>query len=1573
MSHLLWKHYLEDDVDKFESLLSNSSQSTHLAPKNYGVAAGYAGSLGAVGGSPGTGTSPRTTTKARKSVGHGVNTGGTKGQIILGRMEVNSRDQMGRTILHRAVSSQKRQNALRYAFALIDHPAIDLYIQDKENGWSPLHRALYFGNVTIARALMKRDATRGHGLIKIKDYEGNTAFDLYGATIAQRTLQHRDSVDSESVSDEDEASVNVDDEVTASSTYSSIDGDELFAFGSNKNLNLGFGDEDDRQYPERISLQRPDHLLHRFYREQFPSAAPASSVSDLPTLIRSRPIIIQDVCLSKLHSAVLTTDPEANLHICGFGPGGRLGTGDETTKFSYVCIEEGALAGKKIASVALGQNHTIAISEQGEIFTWGTNTWGQLGYSLPKPATHDEEPINSTPRQVFGPLKREVIVGIAASATHSVAHTSSSLYTWGKNEGQLGLMDSDSRSLEAQPVPRKVAASLFSTPIKMVSAINRATICLLANHSVCVFTNYGYNYVKFPLFEGFINYHLNSSTLTTRYEAESHICEITSGGDTVAAVSSHGDLFTFIVSSKLDPITMAVSTTNPAKIKNALSQPQLIWSPRKGHCDGIRSVGISENGSVIICTQAGAVWRRVKRAKIKDAFASGAGNFKKKDFKFQRVPGLTNIVAVRSNVFGSYAAIRRDCDVTKSQIKVGEQNLWKDLAPLLSFRGLAPSEPSYAEDSPIAGFWTPAIPKEAFEPLKRAVLVSPDLEGDVSHFLHQKYPQQEEFDALIFSSSFDRGIPVHSFMLAARSSLLRDALSEFRQYGRFHLSEFVNISRSDTGQLKIELQAVDLITLLNLVLYIYEDAVVDVWHFTRHVPQIAFRYRQVRTELMKVAAKLRMTGLETAVRLMITPGRSLHLDMAVALRDPSFMDSGDTIIELDGDEILVHSILLCQRCPFFKSLFRGRAGGQWLTSRREIAPDLVRIDMKHIDPSTFELVLRYLYADVGSELFDHVVSSDIDDFSEMVMDVLSVANELMLDRLSEICQEVIGRFVTTRNICQILNVIAPCAVTEFKDAGLEYLCLQLECMLENHLLDDLDEDLILELDDVVRSNQLDCLQFARSGRAELLLHERHPSLAGDLNEDRQRIVRDMAFRSIIRDDDHRLSSSYRARVGSVDELLSSSPQDKDRRRSKPPRNAPFSPAMRPQDSAADLMFDMDEEDSYLLFNTTSPRQASAEYQSDYKQSPTPSKGNLRTPSRAKGISDLSQQGLLVTSPVSSSVVSEPPSASRSANVSYSAEIGSSPLNAAPWSSTSSALPSSKLDMRDIMNQASMNRTSTLSLNLSAQRASEDSVAKAATKLSQRERKRQQQQALQPRTSPSPLRYDKNLPNSGKNSPWQVSTSRTTTSLKDILDHKSDDSPPKEAENMSSSPVPHLALSKRRTGSPDTRFAGQQLSNSTTSLGRARRSESSTPSNHSSRPGLSSSSSIPSPLKPHSKSYSTPAAKAEPSLQLSMADIIGQQQLEQDMIKEAVAKRSLQEIQEEQAFQEWWDQESRRAQEEEARRTQLKTTAVVENDNNKGRRSKNHRTGPQRGRGDSNQSAGRGRGRGRARGREQGSI
>ena len=141
----------------------------------------------------------------------------------------------------------------------------------------------------------------------------------------------------------------------------------MFTFGSNKNLTLGLGDEDDRQFPERVTLSRPAHLLHRFQSEHEVTRAarrapdnPAEhqdfdTIAKLPILIRSQPIVVRNIAMSKLHTAIITNDPESNLFMCGFGPGGRLGDGNEITRFNFVCIEVGGISGKKIVAIALGQ------------------------------------------------------------------------------------------------------------------------------------------------------------------------------------------------------------------------------------------------------------------------------------------------------------------------------------------------------------------------------------------------------------------------------------------------------------------------------------------------------------------------------------------------------------------------------------------------------------------------------------------------------------------------------------------------------------------------------------------------------------------------------------------------------------------------------------------------------------------------------------------------------------------------------------------------------------------------------------------------------------------------------------------------------------------------------------------------------------------------------------------------------------------------------------------------------------------------------------------------------------------
>ena len=55
-------------------------------------------------------------------------------------------------------------------------------------------------------------------------------------------------------------------------------------------------------------------------------------------------------------------------------------------------------------------------------------------------------------------------------------------------------------------------------------------------------------------------------------------------------------------------------------------------------------------------------------------------------------------------------------------------------------------------------------------------------------------------------------------------------------------------------------------------------------------------------------------------------------------------------------------------------------------------------------------MLRYLYADVEEDIFEDVVVTDLDAFLDLILDVTAVANELMLERLGQICQKMLGSF-----------------------------------------------------------------------------------------------------------------------------------------------------------------------------------------------------------------------------------------------------------------------------------------------------------------------------------------------------------------------------------------------------------------------------------------------------------------------------------------------------------------------------------------------------------------------------------
>jgi alpha-tubulin suppressor-like RCC1 family protein len=102
-----------------------------------------------------------------------------------------------------------------------------------------------------------------------------------------------------------------------------------------------------------------------------------------------------------------------------------------------------------------GRNDScFAMTEDGSVFSWGwENEWGQLGNG-----TKEE---NELPKKVGGVLEGKVVVQLAASNCHVLALTKEGeIYTWGRNDNkQLGLELED--SIESVSVPTRIRSSQY--------------------------------------------------------------------------------------------------------------------------------------------------------------------------------------------------------------------------------------------------------------------------------------------------------------------------------------------------------------------------------------------------------------------------------------------------------------------------------------------------------------------------------------------------------------------------------------------------------------------------------------------------------------------------------------------------------------------------------------------------------------------------------------------------------------------------------------------------------------------------------------------------------------------------------------------------------------------------------------------------------------------------------------------------------------------------------------------------------------------------------------------------------
>ena len=159
------------------------------------------------------------------------------------------------------------------------------------------------------------------------------------------------------------------------------------------------------------------------------------AISGLPGL----PAIVA-VAAGASHSMALLAD--GRVYAWGLNADGQLGDGTTTNRLTavQVALSDGTPLSHVIA-ISGGAGHSLALTDAGQVYAWGSNVSGQLG---------DGSTTNRLNPALISTINN--IVAISAGSYHSLALTGNGkVYSWGYNSvGQLGDGTKKSKSAPAQ-------------------------------------------------------------------------------------------------------------------------------------------------------------------------------------------------------------------------------------------------------------------------------------------------------------------------------------------------------------------------------------------------------------------------------------------------------------------------------------------------------------------------------------------------------------------------------------------------------------------------------------------------------------------------------------------------------------------------------------------------------------------------------------------------------------------------------------------------------------------------------------------------------------------------------------------------------------------------------------------------------------------------------------------------------------------------------------------------------------------------------------------------------------------
>ncbi|XP_075058792.1 inhibitor of Bruton tyrosine kinase [Mixophyes fleayi] len=783
--------------------------------------------------------------------------------------------------------------------------------------------------------------------------------------------------------------------------FQTSDPTEVYTWGNNINFTLGHGSQQSKYHPELVDM--------------FPRSG----------------IYIKQVVLCKFHSVFLSQ--KGQVYTCGHGQGGRLGHGDELTCLVPRLVE--GLTAHLCSQVAAAKDHTVVLTEEGYVYTFGLNTFHQLGI-LPPPSSCNG------PRQVQAKtLKGKIVVGVAAGRFHTVLWTKGAVYTMGLNGGQLGYLQ-DPNGEKHVSCPRQISALHHKDiSISLVSASDGATVCVTDRGDIYLLTEYQCKKLASKQLN-LRKVHVSGGILDHRADTQ-HLKE--SGGQPVSflALDQAGRVFCWKSSSSAIKQCRWVYGRQVFMSDFALNKNEMLFVTQEG--EGFSGKWMSEKKKHV----------DKKEHSISDSVHSDMHSVYER-ICLQKLPFVHRAVSVTTDPNGcNFAVLQSDPKTSLFEVPVVSSSIFaEDLKKLLN-------EVDELDNIHDVNF---LLGSQSFPAHKYILAMKTDF---FRRLFFSGDNNQIDFPDLYHNGEDSAGCDV--FVIEKVAPGLFTYILQFIYTDTCDMLVYGHKPRAIQKE-KLEENKDNLISDFQKISFNEDVKGKTAYEVYRSNQNCADNEK--KKNKTKPSKKSKYVSEETSpVKMLQNLAKRFGLSSLSARLDGVRYENGTinvvqkksgsklkfnknkysslcdvTMRSEDGKEFHCHKCVLCARLEYFHNML----SSTWIE-----ATCCTALEMP-VHSDVLQVIIDYIYTDEAPAVKE---SSNV----EFLCNVLVMADQLLIIRLKEICEVTITERLTLKNAAELLEFAALYNADQLKNSCLQFIGLNMAALLEARSLDVLSDDVLKDL------------------------------------------------------------------------------------------------------------------------------------------------------------------------------------------------------------------------------------------------------------------------------------------------------------------------------------------------------------------------------------------------------------------------------------------------------------------------------------------------------------------------------